>query len=215
MMPIYQKPNTSRPAWGLETYPYLLRELPVERPNQVWRPDITPLAVRRGARHGLEPVTAHASLYLMAIMDWHTRKVPSWRISNILEGDRVRHGFKNRVERLLCRGAEQGHPQVRAARNRDYESGKPVHILRLDGLSLPIRGANIDGRERRSQAHPRHHLHRKAMADPDIRMRSLACPGHRIGDESGDPEMDDLLQSPAPSLSPRRQATGAGLLAAK
>lgn len=85
LLPIYQKPNASRPAWGHKTYPNLLRELPVERPNQVWRPDITPLPVRRGARHGLEPVTAHASLYLMAIMDWHTRKVPSWRISNILE----------------------------------------------------------------------------------------------------------------------------------
>ena len=85
LIPIYQKPNTSRPARGLETYPYLLRGLPVERPNQVWCSDITSLPVRRGARHGLEPVTAHASLYLMAIMDWHTRKVPSWRISNILE----------------------------------------------------------------------------------------------------------------------------------
>ncbi|WP_414633825.1 hypothetical protein [Paracoccus marcusii] len=42
LMPIYQKPNTGRPAWGHKTYPYLLRELPVERPNQVWRPDITP-----------------------------------------------------------------------------------------------------------------------------------------------------------------------------
>ena len=85
LMPIYQKPNTSRPARGLETYPHLLRGLRVERPNQVWRSDITSLPMRRGARHGFEPVAVHASLYLVAIMDWHTRKVPSWRISNILE----------------------------------------------------------------------------------------------------------------------------------
>ena len=75
LMPIYQKPNTSRPAKGHKTYPYLLRGLRVDRPNQVWCPDITYLPMRRGF------------LYLVAIMDWHTRKVLSWRISNTLEAD--------------------------------------------------------------------------------------------------------------------------------
>ncbi|WP_371398838.1 IS3 family transposase [Marinovum algicola] len=73
LMPIYQKPNTSRPAKGHKTYPYLLRSLRVDRPNQVWCSDITYLPMRRGF------------LYLVAIMDWHTRKVLSWRISNTLE----------------------------------------------------------------------------------------------------------------------------------
>lgn len=75
LMPIYQKPNTSRPAKGHKAYPYLLRGLRVERPNQVWCSDITYLPMRRGF------------LYLVAIMDWHTRKVLSWRISNTLEAD--------------------------------------------------------------------------------------------------------------------------------
>ncbi len=75
LMPIYQKPNTSRPAKGHKTYPYLLRGLRVERPNQVWCSDITYLPMRRGF------------LYLVAIMDWHTRKVLAWRISNTLEVD--------------------------------------------------------------------------------------------------------------------------------
>lgn len=75
LMPIYQKPNTSRPAKGHKTYPYLLRGLRVERPNQVWCSDITYLPMRRGF------------LYLVAIMDWHTRKVLAWRISNTLEAD--------------------------------------------------------------------------------------------------------------------------------
>jgi len=75
LMPIYQKPNTSRPAKGHKTYPYLLRGLRVDRPNQVWCSDITYLPMRRGF------------LYLVAIMDWHTRKVLSWRISNTLEAD--------------------------------------------------------------------------------------------------------------------------------
>lgn len=75
LMPIYQKPNTSRAAKGHKIYPYLLRGLRVERSNQVWAADITYLPMRRGF------------LYLVAIMDWHTRKVLSWRISNTLEAE--------------------------------------------------------------------------------------------------------------------------------
>jgi len=73
LMPIYQKPNTSKAAMGHKIYPYLLRGLRVDRPNQVWCADITYLPMRRGFS------------YLVAIMDWHTRKVLAWRISNTLE----------------------------------------------------------------------------------------------------------------------------------
>ena len=62
LMPIYRKPNTSRPSKGHKTYPYLVRGLRVERANQVWCWDITYMPMRRGF------------LYLAAIMDWHTRK---------------------------------------------------------------------------------------------------------------------------------------------
>ena len=75
LMPIYQKPNTSKAAKGHKIYPYLLRGLRVDRPNQVWCADITYLPMRRGF------------LYLVAIMDWHTRKVLAWRISNTLEAE--------------------------------------------------------------------------------------------------------------------------------
>lgn len=75
LMPIYQKPNTSKPAKGHKTYPYLLGGLRIDRPNQVWCSDITYLPMRRGF------------LYLVAIMDWFTRKVLAWRISNTLEAD--------------------------------------------------------------------------------------------------------------------------------
>lgn len=63
LMPIYQKPNTSKAAKVHKTYPYPLRGLRVDRPNQVWAADITYLPMRRGF------------LYLVANMDWHTRKV--------------------------------------------------------------------------------------------------------------------------------------------
>ena len=73
LMRIYQKPNTRKAAKGYKTSPYLLRGLRVDRPNQVWCADITNLPMRRGF------------LCLVAIMDWHTRKVLAWRISNTLE----------------------------------------------------------------------------------------------------------------------------------
>ena len=75
LTPIYQKPNTSKPAKGHKTYPYLLRGLRVERPNQVWCVDISYLPMKSGF------------LYLVAIMDWHTRKVLAWRISNTYEAE--------------------------------------------------------------------------------------------------------------------------------
>ncbi len=73
LMPIYQKPNTSKPRKGHKTYAYLLGGLRINRPGQVWCVDITCLPMRRGF------------LYLVAIMDWFTRKVLAWRISNTLE----------------------------------------------------------------------------------------------------------------------------------
>lgn len=72
---IYQKPNTSKPHPEHRIYPYLLRGITVYRPNQVWCADITYIPMRRGY------------LYLVAIMDWASRKVLSWRVSNTLDAD--------------------------------------------------------------------------------------------------------------------------------
>ncbi|MHA3980684.1 IS3 family transposase [Halovulum sp. GXIMD14794] len=88
LMPIYQKPTTSKPAKGHKTYPYLLGGLRVDRPNQVWCADITYLPMRRGF------------LYLVAIMDWFTRKVLAWRISNTLEADFCVEALNEAVHRF-------------------------------------------------------------------------------------------------------------------
>jgi putative transposase len=69
---IYQEPRTSQPHPAHKIYPYLLRSLAVTQANQVWCTDITYIPVRRGF------------LYLVAIMDWHSRKVLSWRLSNTM-----------------------------------------------------------------------------------------------------------------------------------
>lgn len=88
LMPIYQKPNTSKPAKGHKRYPYLLRGLRVERPNQVWCADITYLPMRRGF------------LYLVAIMDWHTRKVLAWRLSNTMEAEFCVEALTEAIQRF-------------------------------------------------------------------------------------------------------------------
>lgn len=75
LVAIYQKPNTSKPQPQHKVYPYLLRNLNIDRPNQVWCSDITYIPMRRGF------------LYLVAIMDWHSRKVLSWRLSNTMDAD--------------------------------------------------------------------------------------------------------------------------------
>jgi putative transposase len=66
-------PNTSRPHPAHKVYPYLLRGVPVVRPNQVWSTDITYIRLARGF------------VYLVAIIDWYSRRVLSWRISNSME----------------------------------------------------------------------------------------------------------------------------------
>jgi putative transposase len=72
---IYRRPNTSKPATGHKIYPYLLRKLPIVRPNQVWATDITYIPMARGF------------VYLIAIVDWFSRRVLSWRLSITLETD--------------------------------------------------------------------------------------------------------------------------------
>ena len=72
---IYPKPNTSRPEKEHEKYPYLLRNLHITGPNQVWSSDITYVRLEGGFA------------YLVAIIDWYSRKVISWRLSNTLDSN--------------------------------------------------------------------------------------------------------------------------------
>ena len=70
---IYRRPRTSQPAPGHKIYPYLLSGMKITRPSQVWAADITYIPMARGF------------LYLVAIIDWHSRYVLSWRLSNTLD----------------------------------------------------------------------------------------------------------------------------------
>jgi len=72
---VYPRPRTSKPHPEHRVYPYLLRDMVIEKPNQAWCADITYIPMR------------HGFMYLVAVMDWYSRRVLSWRLSNTLETD--------------------------------------------------------------------------------------------------------------------------------
>lgn len=84
---IYQKPNTSRKHPSHKIYPYLLRELPVDHANQVWCADITYIPMK------------HGWVYLVAIMDWFSRRVLAWRLSITMEADFCVAALKEAMDR--------------------------------------------------------------------------------------------------------------------
>ena len=90
---IYRRPNTSKPAPGHKIYPYLLRKLPIVRPNQVWATDISYIPMARGF------------VYLVAIVDWFSRKVLAHRVSITMEADFC-------VEALEEAVARYGKPEI-------------------------------------------------------------------------------------------------------
>ena len=143
---IYRRPNTSKPNPGHKVYPYLLRGLEINRVNQVWATDIIYIPMARGF------------LYLVAIMDWHSRYVLAWRLSNTLEVDFCVAA----LEEALSKGRPQifntdqgsqftrGLHQHAAGARRSSEHGRqgPVHGQRLRGTAVAqhqVRGGVPEG----------------------------------------------------------------------
>ena len=93
LTPIYQRPRTTVPPPEHRVFPYLLRDVVIDRPNQVWCADITYLPMRRGFLH------------LVAVMDWAARKVLAWRVSNTL-------GVEFCLEALEEALARFGRPEI-------------------------------------------------------------------------------------------------------
>jgi putative transposase len=122
---IYQKPNTSRPHPEHKVYPYLLRGLVIDRPNQVWCADITYIPMARGF------------VYLVAVMDWFSRRVLAWRLSIGMET-----GFC--VEALQEAMDRHGQPEV-------FNTDQGVQFTSADFLAeLETRGVRVsmDGKGR-------------------------------------------------------------------
>jgi putative transposase len=85
---LYRRPRTSIPARGATIYPYLLENVVIERPNQVWASDLTYLPM------------AHGFLYLMAILDIASRKVLAWRVSNTMSTDFCVEALREALEKF-------------------------------------------------------------------------------------------------------------------
>jgi putative transposase len=97
---IYPRPRTSKPHPANTIYPYLLRGMVIDRPNQVWCADITYIPMH------------HGFMYLVAVMDWHSRRVLSWRVSNTNEfdnGTALRKGLKTWIDFY---NSQRGHSSL-------------------------------------------------------------------------------------------------------
>jgi len=121
---IYPRPKTSQAALNHKKWPYLLRGVSIERVHQVWSTDITYIPMPRGF------------LYLVAIMDWHSRYVLSWRLSNTLEV-----GF---CVEALAEALEFGTPEIfNSDQGSQFTSDDFTQVLLARSIQI-----SMDGRGR-------------------------------------------------------------------
>jgi putative transposase len=118
---IYRRPRTSKPAPGNKIYPYLLNDLKINRPNQVWAADITYIPLARGF------------LYLVVILDWYSRYVLAWRLSNTLESDFC-------VE-ALREALKKGRPEIfNTDQGSQFTAEEFTGILESQGVRISMDG---------------------------------------------------------------------------
>ena len=130
LVPIYQEPNTSKKHPQHKIWPYLLRNVVINRSNQVWCADVTYIPMQRGF------------LYLVAIVDWHSRKVLAWRLSNSMDTTFC-------VEALKEALAKHGTPEIfNTDQGSQFTSGDWIDVL-TDAkikISMDGKGRWIDNR---------------------------------------------------------------------
>ena len=118
-------PNTSRPHPQHRVYPYLLRGVMVTHPNHVWSTDITYIRL------------AHGCVYLLAVIDWYSRKVLAWRVSNTLEGGFCVEGLEHAVQRY-------GIPEIfNTDQGCQFTADAFTGVLKAHGIVI-----SMDGRGR-------------------------------------------------------------------
>ena len=118
---IYRRPRTSKPAPGHKIYPYLLRGMKITRPNQVWAADITYIPMARGF------------LYLVAIIDWYSRYVLSWRLSNTLDADFCVEALKEALRK--------GKPEIfNTDQGAQFTSEAFTGLLEQHGVKISMDG---------------------------------------------------------------------------
>jgi putative transposase len=122
LMAVYPKPNTSMPNKQHVIYPYLLKGLAIERPNHVWSSDITYIRLR------------HGFAYLVAVMDWYSRSVLSWRLSNTMDNSFCCEA----LDEALCR---YGNPDIfNSDQGSQFTSEVFIHRLTARHISISMDG---------------------------------------------------------------------------
>ena len=122
---LYPKPRTTIPADGERIYPYLLRDLEVTRPNQVWASDITYVPM------------AHGFMYLVAVLDWFSRRVLSWQLSNTMDVSFCMEALEEALGRF-------GAPEIfNTDQGSQYTSEAFTGVLRSHEVAI-----SMDGRGR-------------------------------------------------------------------
>jgi putative transposase len=125
LAPIYQRPRTTVPNPEHRIFAYLLRDMVIDRANQVWCADITYLPMRRGF------------LYLVAVMDWATRKVLAWRVSNTMEVEFCLEVLEEALGRF-------GRPEIfNTDQGSQFTSPRFTGLLQQAGVRI-----SMDGRGR-------------------------------------------------------------------
>jgi putative transposase len=119
---LYRKPNTSRRHDAHPIYPYLLRHLVIDRPNQVWAMDITYIPMRRGF------------VYLAAVLDWHSRRVLAWRVSNTLTTDFCLDAVREAI-------ARHGTPEIfNTDQGSQFTSSDFTDLLKAHAIAISMDG---------------------------------------------------------------------------
>jgi putative transposase len=119
---LYPRRRTSQPGKGHKIYPYLLRDLPIERANQVWATDICYIPMAKGF------------MYLVAIMDWHSRRVLSWRVSNTLDTEFCIEALEEALRRF-------GAPEIfNTDQGAQFTSEAFTGVLKDQGVDISMDG---------------------------------------------------------------------------
>jgi transposase InsO family protein len=171
---IYRKANTSRRNQAHRIYPYLLRDLTIDRPNQVWAMDTTYIPMRRGF------------VYLSAVLDWATRRVLAWRLSNSLTADPCVDALE---EAIMKYGSTGDH---------EHRPGQPIHQCGLHWLAS---GAQHSGQHGWQGLLAGQRLRRTPLEIGQVRGDLPARLRHRFRGPAGAGPLFRFLQSPSPALN--------------
>ena len=122
LVALYPKRNLSLANQAHKVYPYLLRDLVIDRPNQVWSTDITFVPM------------AHGFVYLVAVMDWHSRRVLSWRVSNTLDASFCIDALEEAIE-------NHGVPEIfNTDQGSQFTSDDFTNVLKENDIRISMDG---------------------------------------------------------------------------